>query len=65
MPNFYPFFSFTATITRVASRIKWRNIAPQFVVPAGRNFMSIVVLCKKSCSEAGAAKGKQDASVQS
>ena len=49
----------------VASRIKWRNIAPQFIVTARRNFISIVVLCEKSCNAAGAIKGKQDASVES
>ena len=53
------------TGTSVASRIKWRNNAPQFAVPVRRNLVSIVELCEKSCNEAGVAKGKQDASVES
>jgi hypothetical protein len=35
LPTWKLFFS-------VASRIKWRNIAPQFIVPARRDFISIV-----------------------
>jgi len=56
---------YTKIIGIVASTIKWRNIASQFIVPARRNSMSIVVPCEKSCNKAGAAKGKQDTSVES
>ena len=51
-------------LTSVASTIKWRNIASQFAMHARRNLLSIVVLCEKRCHEAGAVKGKQDASVE-